>query len=408
MKALGISNSAGNRPDALGKTAASEDINELVTQISDLVSAFLAVLTEGNVGNQGPDTSSDDEKGDAADALTAIAAEDEKISPQASFFAAFKAETSDDTTPRLNPNNTPDGSPAELVRQNPEMLPEQQPAIVAKMHLPIQVTAQSITSSVILPKEVIDQTENAKSEGVFHLLEQATVALEQIASENTNVAVLPAPKVKEPEKAEQQDDLNAADLSQLAAPTKPNIRGDQPVTTDKEIDIDDTTGQVTMVSLPPSVPANTGETAKISEIHVVHHQGEAPPVAEQLASVIAPLKTGEDGSHQLMLALHPKELGTVRIQVQVHKDEVTVHLHADSAETVETLRESLSDLRTELETSGLHAGSLDVQTGDAEQFTRQFQHSGRSQEINTDDDVLQEIRELAQQLKSSSDLDIRM
>src|SRR5207248_1355199 len=90
---------------------------------------------------------------------------------------------------------------------------------------------------------------------------------------------------------------------------------------------------------------------------------QAPPVV-QVAAAVGPVLHGPDGSYQVTMHLHPEELGRVAVTVDLHEGSASLHMHAAETGTVDLLRDSLDDLRAELDRQGLSAGSLDVSAGD--------------------------------------------
>jgi hypothetical protein len=74
---------------------------------------------------------------------------------------------------------------------------------------------------------------------------------------------------------------------------------------------------------------------------------------------------GADGSYDVQVQLHPRDLGEVRVLVNVHHGEVSIQLNAPDAAARDALRNGLSDLRRQLEDQGLQAGSLEVGSGAA-------------------------------------------
>lgn len=86
----------------------------------------------------------------------------------------------------------------------------------------------------------------------------------------------------------------------------------------------------------------------------------APALSEQIVEVLSPLRRGPDGTHQVALQLRPDELGEVLVDVRVRGNEISLSLRADLAPTADLLRESLAELRSELEAAGFRSGNLDV------------------------------------------------
>jgi flagellar hook-length control protein FliK len=86
--------------------------------------------------------------------------------------------------------------------------------------------------------------------------------------------------------------------------------------------------------------------------------------AAQVAAVVAPVLQGPDGSYRVTMHLQPEALGHVAVTVDLHEGSVSLHLHAAESGTGDLLRDSLDDLRAELDRQGLSMGTLDVSTGD--------------------------------------------
>lgn len=108
---------------------------------------------------------------------------------------------------------------------------------------------------------------------------------------------------------------------------------------------------------PTGAAAATGPTATPAAI-------PAPP-HEQIAHVLGPLRHAPDGSYNLTVHLHPADLGNVDVSVSLRDGTVTMQLHADDAAARDLLRDSLGELRRELENAGLRAGELGVGAGSA-------------------------------------------
>jgi flagellar hook-length control protein FliK len=74
---------------------------------------------------------------------------------------------------------------------------------------------------------------------------------------------------------------------------------------------------------------------------------QVPSPATQLLQVLTPLRSA-GGVHQLVLALDPPGLGTVRAEVVVAGTALSVHLVADTAEGHQALAEALPHLEGEM------------------------------------------------------------
>ena len=110
----------------------------------------------------------------------------------------------------------------------------------------------------------------------------------------------------------------------------------------------------------PSVqgPVPAQATLRTSEVAATA-AASSSPVAAQVAHAIAPLRLGPDGSHVVTVVLHPAELGSVRVTVELREGAMHVQL-SGGAVAVEALRSSLPDLRHQLEQLGTPATSIDV------------------------------------------------
>lgn len=103
----------------------------------------------------------------------------------------------------------------------------------------------------------------------------------------------------------------------------------------------------------PAAPTATSATSATG-------QPTAPPLPDQLVEVLAPLRRAPDGTHRMAIQLRPDELGDVHIEFQVRGNEISLNLRADLASTNELLRDSLAQLRAELDAAGFRSGTLDV------------------------------------------------
>lgn len=87
------------------------------------------------------------------------------------------------------------------------------------------------------------------------------------------------------------------------------------------------------------------------------------PVADQLATVLAPAAHRADGSYQVSIRLQPEELGVVNVELRLESGTVNVSLHAEGDATGDMLRQNLGQLRQQLANAGLTTGRFDVSTG---------------------------------------------
>lgn len=89
----------------------------------------------------------------------------------------------------------------------------------------------------------------------------------------------------------------------------------------------------------------------------------AEPLGPQLTSSVLPLRAGGDGSHQLIIALHPEQLGPVNVHVRILGDAMTIQLASGTQDAHETLRAALPELRHELQAAGLGTAQLSLDGG---------------------------------------------
>lgn len=85
--------------------------------------------------------------------------------------------------------------------------------------------------------------------------------------------------------------------------------------------------------------------------------------AAQVVRAVAPLRNLGDGNHNVVLELHPAELGAVRVELTLNAGIVHLGLQAEHAATGQLLRSALPELRSQLDAAGLVAGRLAVDSG---------------------------------------------
>jgi flagellar hook-length control protein FliK len=134
---------------------------------------------------------------------------------------------------------------------------------------------------------------------------------------------------------------------------------------------------------PSAVAATTAPSA-------VATPAPAPPTpAQQVVTVLAPVHTSEDGTHEVTIGLEPEGLGTVKATITVSSGQVVVQLGTDNDAARDALRQSLPLLRHELAGDGSSANVLlshDGQSG-GQAFARPGPLSGSVDDENADDDT---------------------
>lgn len=84
----------------------------------------------------------------------------------------------------------------------------------------------------------------------------------------------------------------------------------------------------------------------------------------QVVDVVSPLRHRANGTYELTLQLQPQHLGHVEIAVTLNAGQISMQMQADNPNARQMLKESMNDLRQQMESQGIQAGSLDVSTGD--------------------------------------------
>jgi hypothetical protein len=99
---------------------------------------------------------------------------------------------------------------------------------------------------------------------------------------------------------------------------------------------------------PLTSPAAPGAPAPTAGTPGGTAASNLPGVASQLVSVVSPLRAGADGTRSISVALHPAELGDVRVAVTTTDETVVVRLAAATEAGHDALRQSLPDLQQHL------------------------------------------------------------
>ncbi|HXY28957.1 MAG TPA: flagellar hook-length control protein FliK [Acidimicrobiales bacterium] len=117
---------------------------------------------------------------------------------------------------------------------------------------------------------------------------------------------------------------------------------------------------------PATAPATGGAGAGSVATAPILPEAPATP-AEQLVSVLSPLRAFADGTHQLTLGLQPEGLGGVRATISVTGDHVAVQLAADDPDGREALRQLLPQLRALLSADGSSSTTVSLSHGGDQQ-----------------------------------------
>lgn len=96
-------------------------------------------------------------------------------------------------------------------------------------------------------------------------------------------------------------------------------------------------------------------------------QGSAPTpfptTAGQLAARIVPLASQPDGVQKMTLHLHPDDLGPVQIVMELRDGSLKLQMNGTNPAGADALRNSINDLRRDLQAAGLNTTSIDVGAG---------------------------------------------
>jgi flagellar hook-length control protein FliK len=107
---------------------------------------------------------------------------------------------------------------------------------------------------------------------------------------------------------------------------------------------------------PALAPAPAVAPVQAPAAAAVPHQ----PVATQVATQVAVLSNGPDGTHSVTLVLHPDSLGPVHVQVTLTQGTVDLTMRGAHEQGRAALMDALPDLRRDLQSAGLTCSSLDV------------------------------------------------
>jgi len=188
------------------------------------------------------------------------------------------------------------------------------------------------------------------------------------ATTNARTPASSHPSVATPQPGPAQ--ASSAALASAAVAAAPTGAGDQPAADAKPGAPDRSTAADGTSSLATQLPQAAQMTAPAQPLAMNTPQPQLPPppqppypsgaVAQQVIQVVAPLRSAKDGDYTLSLQLHPAELGAVTVRVEVQQGVLSVHLAADHAHGHEALSQSLADLRTQLQSSGVRTGDIAV------------------------------------------------
>jgi hypothetical protein len=88
------------------------------------------------------------------------------------------------------------------------------------------------------------------------------------------------------------------------------------------------------------------------------------PTHVQVSGVLSTLRVSGDGTHRIVLALHPADLGPVNIVARLDRGELTVQLASASDAARAALHSAMPQLRHELQQAGFAGVNVSMSTGD--------------------------------------------
>ena len=108
-------------------------------------------------------------------------------------------------------------------------------------------------------------------------------------------------------------------------------------------------------SAPAAAPSRRSSSATVA----ANSSASPPPTpAQQVVTVLAPLRSSLDGTHEVTIGLEPEGLGTVKATITVSAGQVVVQLGADNDQARDALRQALPLLKHELGGDGSSASVL--------------------------------------------------
>jgi flagellar hook-length control protein FliK len=88
-----------------------------------------------------------------------------------------------------------------------------------------------------------------------------------------------------------------------------------------------------------------------------------PTAHQQVAGAVAALRTGADGTHHIVLQLHPDDLGPVNIVARLSHGDLTVSLTSGTDAARAALHDGMNQLRDDLRQAGFNTVAVSVDAG---------------------------------------------
>jgi flagellar hook-length control protein FliK len=247
------------------------------------------------------------------------------------------------------------------------------PAAVATAAAPV-IPAPVLTEEALIPlATTLVPATTAESTPVA----VAVVANSGIADTTDPAAALPAAPVAAPA----TNEAEAPTLAPLPAPAAVAAEAPKDAQTKASTPAIDPA----LAALLNSKTEASAPTAAVAATKAVAQNAHAEPY-KQVMQIVHPLR-GRDGEHNITISLAPENLGRVEVQINIQSTNINMQMNADNPNARQMLRDSMNELRTELNQSGLNAGSLDVGSQDAGQQSQQSAQSSRGRSWDSQDDI---------------------
>jgi flagellar hook-length control protein FliK len=169
----------------------------------------------------------------------------------------------------------------------------------------------------------------------------------------------------------------------------------------------------------PSAQVPAAPAREILKPEIVSGPGAARPASpvEQVVKAVAPLRRLADGTHNIVLELHPAELGAVRVELSLDRGIIHLGLRADTEGTGQLLRAALPELRSQLDAAGLTSGRVSVdnghagqagQRGDGQPAWRTDPDQARRRPLADDAELVEELVPSAYSTSDYGHVDVRL
>jgi flagellar hook-length control protein FliK len=136
-----------------------------------------------------------------------------------------------------------------------------------------------------------------------------------------------------------------------------------------------------------AAPAATTSTAPASAAAAPAPAAPPQPVTQQLAAPLLNLRASGDGTHRILINLHPNDLGSVNVEVRFSNGNISVAMSSGSEATRAAITAALPGLHQQLTDAGMsdiklavNAGAFDSTGGGAASGQRGQEQSAAAQD----------------------------